>query len=131
VTDITTTCDNADGCGWPRHPQGGEHQLRTASAHETKFSYIQPNGTWTASGRPDGHSAVGHHRRHVRRGRNVMSTKDADNNTTRYVYDLANEQTEVEPASGGNQYTYYTLDGKCGTRRTATGTVSSPMGTTP
>ena len=114
VTDITTTCDNADGWRVASYtPKAGSISCGTASAHETKFSYIQPNGDVDGFGdvqtvtAPSGITADTYDA-----DRNVMSTKDADNNTTRYVYDLANEQTEVEPASGGNQYTYYTLDGK-------------------
>jgi RHS repeat-associated protein len=113
VGDITTTCYNADGWKVASYaPKAGSIACVTSSPYETKYSYVQPNGQVDGFGdvqtvtAPSGVTTYTYDA-----DRNLTSTKDADGNSTKYVYDLANEKTEVEPASGGDQYRYYTLDG--------------------
>jgi RHS repeat-associated protein len=43
--------------------------------------------------------------------RNVSSVKDGDSNTTSYVYDAANERTDVQRADGTTLHTDFNLDG--------------------
>ena len=119
VGDISTTCYNADGWKVASYtPKAGSITCGSSppsSAYETTYSYVQQ-----ANGQIDGFGDVQKATAPLSEttsntydaDRNLISTTDADGNKTTYVYDLANEETEVGPASGGDQYTYYTLDGK-------------------
>jgi YD repeat-containing protein len=115
VGDVTTTCYNADGWKVASYsPKAGTIGCGTSSSYETTYSYVQANGQ--IDGFDDVQTVaapLGETTSYTYDAdRNLISTTDADGNKTTYVYDLANEETEVEPASGGDQYTYYTLDGK-------------------
>lgn len=118
VGDVTTTCYSADGWKVASYtPKAGSITCGSSpptSPYKTTYSYVQPNGQIDGFGDVQKVTAplseITNYTYDA--DRNLLSTTDADGNPTTYVYDLANEKTEVEPASGGDQYTYYTLDGK-------------------
>ncbi len=118
VGDTTTTCYDADGWKVASYtPKAGSITCGStppSSPYETAYSYVQANGQVDGFGdvqrvtAPLGETTTDTYDA----DRNLLSTTDADGNPTTYVYDLANEETEVEPASGGDQSTYYTPDGQ-------------------
>ena len=115
--DTTTTCYNADGWKVASYTPGAGSVTCSspppASAYETTYSYVQANGQVDGFGdvqtvtAPLGEVTSSTYDA----DRNLISTTDADGNATDYVYDLANEQTDVKQANGTDQHTDYTVDG--------------------
>jgi len=121
VTDplghVATTCYNADGWTLATYsPKAGSITCSNpppSSPYETTYSYTQLNsqidefGDVQALTDPLGHT-VAHT---YDADRNLTSTTDAVGNPTTYVFDLANEQTDIRRADGTDLHTDYNLDG--------------------
>ena len=134
VGDTTTTCYNADGWKVASYtPKAGSITCGStppASAYETTYSYIQ------ASGQTDGFGDVQKVTAPLSQtttythdaDRNLLSTTDADGNTTSYVYDLANEETDVKQANGTDQHTDYTLGGAVADQKDGKGDIIEAYG---
>ena len=113
----TTTCYNADGWRLASYtPKAGTIACAVpppASAYETTYSYIQPNGQTDQFGDvqtvtdPLGHFMTTTYDAN----RNVVTSKDANGNPTQYGYDLANERTDVTRADLSKLHTDYNADG--------------------
>jgi RHS repeat-associated protein len=118
VGDTTTTCYNMDGWKVASYtPKAGSITCGTSppsSPYETTYSYVQANGQVDGFGDVQKVTAPLDETTSYTydADRNLISTTDADGNPTTYVYDLANEQTDVKQANSTDQRTDYTLDGK-------------------
>ncbi len=114
---VATTCYNSDGWTLATYtPKAGSITCSNpppSSPYETTYSYTQLNsqidefGDVQAVTDPLGHT-VAHA---YDADRNLTSTNDADGNPTTYVYDLANEQTDVRRADGTDLHSDYNPDG--------------------
>ena len=121
VTDplgnVSTTCYNADGWKLASYtPKAGSITCANpppSSPYETTYSYTQTNGQVDGFGDvqkitdPLGHAVL----HAYDADRNLTSTTDADGNLTTYLFDLANEQTDVRRADTTDLHTDFNLDG--------------------
>ena len=121
VTDplghVTSTCYNVDGWTLATYtPKAGSITCSIpppSSPYETTYSYTQPNsqidefGDVQAVTDPLGHT-VSHT---YDSDRNITSITDADGNPTTYIFDLANQQTDLKRADNSDLHTDYNPDG--------------------
>ncbi|MHB8613374.1 MAG: RHS repeat-associated core domain-containing protein [Candidatus Dormibacteraceae bacterium] len=121
VTDplghVATTCYNA--VGWilaTYSPKAGSITCSNpppSSPYETSYSYTQTNSQTDQFGDVQAVTdPLAHIVAHTYDAdRNLTSTTDANGNPTSYVYDLANEQTDIRRADGTDLHTDYNPDG--------------------
>ena len=117
--DTSTTCYNADGWVMATYtPLAGSITCANpppASPYRTLDSYVEAGGGTDEFGDVQTVTdPLGHTKKYTYDAdRNLITAQDGDTNTTTYVYDLANEQTQIKRADNPQTtlITNYNLDG--------------------
>jgi RHS repeat-associated protein len=135
---VATTCYNADGWTLAAYtPKAGSITCSNpppSSPYETTYSYVQQgNGQTDEFGDVQAVTdPLGHVIAHTYDAdRNLTSTTDGNGNPTTYVYDLANEQTDIRRADSTALHTDYNLDGTVLDQKDGKGTAIQTYGYDP